>query len=103
MLSSRCHPPVASAIIPTVRYPNETENRRDAARDIAAPAACNLPIQLEKLVSEIAELAAVEADPSDELESRPPNIPEELAILPLFNVVIYPQTVVPLAVGQRQS
>src|SRR6266511_620249 len=58
---------------------------------------------LEALVSEIAELAAVDADSADEVESRPPNIPEELAILPLFNVVIYPQTVVPLAVGQEQS
>ncbi|HEU5100128.1 MAG TPA: endopeptidase La [Roseiflexaceae bacterium] len=42
---------------------------------------------------------ASSADP----EARPPNIPEELAILPLFNVVIYPLTVVPLAVGQEQS
>jgi ATP-dependent Lon protease len=54
------------------------------------------------VVSEIAELAD-DAESFDEAESRPPNIPEELAILPLFNVVIYPQTVVPLAVGQEQS
>ena len=54
-------------------------------------------------MSEIADLAGTEADSFDEVESRPPNIPEELAILPLFNVVIYPQTVVPLAVGQEQS
>ena len=54
-------------------------------------------------MSEIVELADAEADSFDEVESRPPNIPEELAILPLFNVVIYPQTVVPLAVGQEQS
>ena len=53
-------------------------------------------------MSDTAELAA-EGDSADEVESRPPNIPEELAILPLFNVVIYPQTVVPLAVGQDQS
>jgi ATP-dependent Lon protease len=58
---------------------------------------------LEKLVSENAEHVADEVDSSDEIESRPPNIPEELAILPLFNVVIYPLTVVPLAVGQEQS
>ncbi len=31
------------------------------------------------------------------------DIPQELAILPLFNVVVYPQTVIPLAVGQEQS
>jgi ATP-dependent Lon protease len=54
-------------------------------------------------VSEIAELGDDEADSFDEAEVRPPDIPEELAILPLFNVVIYPQTVVPLAVGQEQS
>ncbi|MEO7908555.1 MAG: endopeptidase La [Roseiflexaceae bacterium] len=54
-------------------------------------------------MSDIAELIDAEADSSDEIESQPPNIPAELAILPLFNVVIYPQTVVPLAVGQEQS
>ena len=54
-------------------------------------------------MSEIAELADAEAESFDAMESRPPTIPEELAILPLFNVVIYPQTVVPLAVGQEQS
>ncbi len=54
-------------------------------------------------MSEIAELIDAEAGSSDQVESQPANIPEELAILPLFNVVIYPQTVVPLAVGQEQS
>ncbi|GAB4201485.1 MAG: endopeptidase La [Roseiflexaceae bacterium] len=41
-------------------------------------------------------------EPGDE---GPPHqdIPQELAILPLFNVVVYPQTVIPLAVGQEQS
>ncbi|MFL5803124.1 MAG: endopeptidase La, partial [Roseiflexaceae bacterium] len=38
-----------------------------------------------------------------EPKGQPPEIPHELAILPLFNVVIYPLTVVPLAVGQEQS
>jgi ATP-dependent Lon protease len=38
-----------------------------------------------------------------DLKSQPPEVPQELAILPLFNVVIYPLTVVPLAVGQEQS
>jgi ATP-dependent Lon protease len=32
-----------------------------------------------------------------------PDIPQELAILPLFNVVVYPLTVLPLAVGQEAS
>jgi ATP-dependent Lon protease len=36
-------------------------------------------------------------------KGQPPEIPQELAVLPLFNVVIYPQTVIPLAVGQEQS
>ena len=54
-------------------------------------------------MSEVAEFADAEAESFDAVESRPPTIPEELAILPLFNVVIYPQTVVPLAVGQGQS
>ena len=35
--------------------------------------------------------------------ARLPDIPTEIAILPLFNVVIYPLTVIPLAVGQEQS
>jgi ATP-dependent Lon protease len=38
-----------------------------------------------------------------ESKGQPPEIPTEIAILPLFNVVIYPQTVIPLAVGQEQS
>ncbi len=32
-----------------------------------------------------------------------PNIPEELALLPLFNFVVYPMMVTPLAVGQEAS
>jgi ATP-dependent Lon protease len=32
-----------------------------------------------------------------------PDIPRELAILPLFNLVVYPLTVTPLAVGQESS
>jgi ATP-dependent Lon protease len=38
-----------------------------------------------------------------ELGAAQTDIPQELAILPLFNVVVYPQTVIPLAVGQEQS
>jgi ATP-dependent Lon protease len=55
------------------------------------------------IVSENEEHTPVEAPQADELKAPPPSIPEELAILPLFNVVIYPLTVVPLAVGQEQS
>jgi ATP-dependent Lon protease len=32
-----------------------------------------------------------------------PTIPNELSLLPLFNIVAYPQTVVPIAIGQPQS
>ena len=39
----------------------------------------------------------------DEPRAPSPPIPSELAILPLFNMVIYPLTVIPLAVGQEQS
>lgn len=40
----------------------------------------------------------------DIIETRDhPSVPHELAILPLFNVVVYPQTVTPLAIGQEQS
>jgi ATP-dependent Lon protease len=38
-----------------------------------------------------------------DLKMQSPEVPQELAILPLFNVVIYPLTVVPLAVGQELS
>ena len=58
---------------------------------------------MEKLVSENEDRVAAEADSSEGADSPSPTIPAELAILPLFNVVIYPLTVVPLAVGQEQS
>lgn len=32
-----------------------------------------------------------------------PSIPTEMAILPLFNTIVYPMTVIPLAVGQPES
>src|SRR5262249_31809810 len=63
----------------------------------------NLQSAMEKLVSENEDRVAAEADSSEGADSPNPTIPAELAILPLFNVVIYPLTVVPLAVGQEQS
>ncbi len=36
-------------------------------------------------------------------EEQTPQIPTEMAILPLFNTVVYPMTVMPLAVGQPES
>ncbi len=32
-----------------------------------------------------------------------PEIPEELALLPIFNNIVYPMTIIPLAIGQEQS
>jgi ATP-dependent Lon protease len=59
---------------------------------------------VEESVTENDETAGLPIQqPSDEARAALPPIPEELAILPLFNVVIYPLTVIPLAVGQEQS
>jgi ATP-dependent Lon protease len=57
---------------------------------------------MEECVSENEETTAT-ISPSARGQEQLPDIPEELAILPLFNVVIYPLTVIPLAVGQEQS
>jgi ATP-dependent Lon protease len=55
-------------------------------------------------VSENEETTALQAPAqAEERQSQAPEIPQEMAILPLFNVVIYPLTVIPLAVGQEQS
>jgi ATP-dependent Lon protease len=53
-------------------------------------------------MSEAEQPDAAEPQP-EEARAPAPAIPDELAILPLFNTVIYPLTVVPLAVGQEQS
>ena len=37
------------------------------------------------------------------MEEQIPEIPTEMAILPLFNTLVYPLTVIPLAVGQPES
>jgi ATP-dependent Lon protease len=58
---------------------------------------------MEKSVSENEEKNANELSIPSEQNTQTPSIPEELAVLPLFNYVIYPLTVVPLAVGQEQS
>jgi len=58
---------------------------------------------MEKIVSENEEHPAIELTQQNELKGQAPAVPEELAILPLFNVVIYPLTVIPLGVGQEQS
>jgi ATP-dependent Lon protease len=57
---------------------------------------------VEECVSENEETTEATA-PVDSGEPSAADIPREMAILPLFNVVIYPLTVIPLAVGQEQS
>jgi ATP-dependent Lon protease len=60
------------------------------------------------------ELAATEAenvseedikirDEAEQAEDQQPEIPEELPILPLRGLVVYPQTAIPLTVGQPRS
>jgi ATP-dependent Lon protease len=58
---------------------------------------------MENGVSENEQFSQIDLNSLTEVKGQPPEIPQELAILPLFNVVIYPQTVIPLAVGQEQS
>lgn len=53
--------------------------------------------------SEKPVLEPSEGAKSGELKIQASDIPSELAILPLFNAVVYPLTVTPLAVGQEQS
>lgn len=52
-------------------------------------------------------LTRINTDDDGENESKPgedePKIPEELPILPLRGVVVYPQTAVPLTIGQPRS
>jgi ATP-dependent Lon protease len=36
-------------------------------------------------------------------QSDQPDIPDELAILPIFNNIVFPMTIIPLAIGQEQS
>src|SRR5215510_2597913 len=58
---------------------------------------------MEESVSENEETPEITPPSGGEQKERAPDIPEELAILPLFNTVIYPLTVIPLAIGQEQS
>lgn len=57
-----------------------------------------LSVELEDCVTSESTLHAPET-----IDVPAPDIPTELAILPLFNMVVYPQTVIPLAVGQELS
>jgi ATP-dependent Lon protease len=60
---------------------------------------------LEERVSESENerIPTIELPQVPEPKGQAPDIPRELAILPLFNIIIYPLTVIPLAVGQQQS
>mgnify|MGYP005840809695 CR=1 FL=1 len=58
----------------------------------------------ENLTDEQVENIAVQHDIEQRLENEPrPPVPAELPILPLRGVVVYPQTVIPLTVGQPRS
>jgi ATP-dependent Lon protease len=58
----------------------------------------------ENLTDEQVENIAVQHDIEQRLENEPrPAVPAELPILPLRGVVVYPQTVIPLTVGQPRS
>ena len=54
----------------------------------------------EEEVENMGELTLPEGSNS---ETEPANIPEELPILPLRGLVVYPQTAVPLTIGQPRS
>jgi ATP-dependent Lon protease len=54
----------------------------------------------EEEVENMGELTLPESSNS---ETEPANIPEELPILPLRGLVVYPQTAVPLTIGQPRS
>jgi ATP-dependent Lon protease len=60
---------------------------------------------LEERVSESENerIPTIELPQVPEPKGQAPDIPRELAILPVFNIIIYPLTVIPLAVGQQQS
>src|SRR5215470_598397 len=45
----------------------------------------------------------VEVNDGEDIEDVEATIPDELPILPLRGVVVYPQTVIPLTVGQPRS
>src|SRR5579871_5751562 len=45
----------------------------------------------------------VEVNEGEDIEDVEATIPEELPILPLRGVVVYPQTIIPLTVGQPRS
>ena len=65
------------------------QNERD---ELAAPVA-----------EDITDDIKIHDAPDEEPEDEAPEIPEELPILPLRGMVVYPQTAIPLTVGQPRS
>ncbi len=65
------------------------QNERD---EVAAP-----------IAEDMAEDIKIHDAPEAEVEEDTPDIPDELPILPLRGMVVYPQTAIPLTVGQPRS
>jgi ATP-dependent Lon protease len=62
-----------------------------------------MEIALSPIVTQVQEEGGPIAVPKPQEESEEFRLPNELPILPLRGVVVYPQTVVPLTVGQPRS
>lgn len=63
------------------------ETRVQAVEEVTDESAFEVPVEIE----------------ADEESRQQPYIPEELPILPIRGIVVYPQTVIPLTVGQPRS
>ncbi|MGA2111564.1 MAG: endopeptidase La [Anaerolineales bacterium] len=59
-------------------------------------------VKLRPIVTQVQDQAS-EAEAREDRAQPPAVIPEELSILPLRGIVVYPQTVVPLTIGQPRS
>jgi len=59
-------------------------------------------VKLRPIVTQVQDQGS-EVEPREDRTQPPPAVPEVLAILPLRGIVVYPQTVVPLTIGQPRS
>ncbi|MBN1437831.1 MAG: endopeptidase La [Anaerolineales bacterium] len=85
--------------MPASRWTNSTEELIEGIAEAPLPADIALP----SITTQIQEPAEAEAVPKPEGGEAEFHIPDSLPILPLRGVVVYPQTVVPLTVGQPRS
>ncbi len=92
--------------MPASRWINSAEEIVDLLAD-AVPYGEQLdePVEdaLSSIIAQVQEEAAPEAAPKPGSADSEFRIPDNLPILPLRGVVVYPQTVVPLTVGQPRS